>query len=156
MADIQKSMEKMALVLEKLVQKVDELDKKVEQLQQQKSTGGASAQKLGDVSKSSTNSFLGAMAGAVAGLGLAHILFDDSITPQDVANQLGVEPSALEDIEEKIEGLDEKLEDIDSELEELLAQTEEFDDGISDEEFEQMSLDDYLASEEDFSDFDDV
>jgi predicted nucleic acid-binding Zn-ribbon protein len=153
MADVQKSMQKMALVLERLVQKVDELEQKIERLQQQKSGGD---EKSGGVSKSGTGSFLGAMAGAVAGLGLAHILFDDSIAPQDVANHLGLEPGALENIEEKIEGIDEKLEDMDKELEELLAQTEAFDDGISDEEFEQMSLDDYLASEEGVDDFDDV
>jgi prefoldin subunit 5 len=172
MADAQKSMQKIALVLEKLARKVDEVDTRLRRLEERVEGGGqkeaAAAQKSAQVTKSDTanaamGSFLGSMAGTMAGLGLFHLIFDDRIEPAAVAGALGVE-NALGDLEAKVEDLGEKIDTLDQDLDELLAQVEPFDDGVGDAEFERMSLDDYLAREggegfdegfdADFGDFD--
>ena len=167
MADMEKTLKKMALVLDRVVKKVEELDERVKKLEEKKGSFGSAdfkREKESDVSKSNVkstapssssalagvgSSFLGSLAGAVAGMGLSHLLFDDKVEPQQMAQQIDG------DLEEKIEDIEAKLDNIDSELEELTADVEEFDDGISDADFENMSLDDYLAQEEDFEDFGD-
>ena len=156
MADVQKSLEKIGLVLDKLVEKVDELDKRVAKLEERNTNISQNTKKERSVSSSNTfsgaaSSFLGALGGVVAGMGLYHLLFDDDIEPKDFANSLGVDHTKID-----IENIGEKVDELDEELERLIAQVDEFEDGINDDEFEQMSLDDYLASEEDFDDFDEV
>ncbi len=139
MADIQKSLQKMALILDRVVQKVEEMDERLKRLEQKVEA----KENLDSVSKSNSfkGSFLGPLAGVVAGMGLYHLLFDDDITPQDMAQQMGVE---------QLEGFEDKFEEIDNELDEILAQMdEEFD-------FDHISLDDYLASEESFDEEDEV
>ncbi len=149
MADVEKTLRKMALVLDRVVHKVEEIDDRVRKLEHKMEVLEKNVKKSDAVSKSDSlpaaGSFLGSLAGVVAGLGLYHLLFDDTITPEDLAHQMGMEESGLESIEEKIE-------DIDNEIEDLLAHM----DSIDDEEFEHMSLDDYLASEESFDDDEEV
>ncbi|MRJ02511.1 MAG: hypothetical protein GXO19_01015 [Epsilonproteobacteria bacterium] len=174
MADVEKSLKKMGLIIDRLVQKVEEMDRRLKALEEGQRTapggGKMGGEKVGAVSKGNESatapgatgpsfgktlgtSFLGSLAGAVAGMGLYNLLFNDDVAPQAMAEKMGVDTSALEGfaldgLEEKIEGLDEKLDELDKELDDMLAQVEEFDDGITDADFEEMSLDDYLASEE--------
>jgi len=154
MDNVENTLKKMALVLDKVVKKVEELDKRVSRLEQSISGGQMEQKDTKSAAQGSFgSSFLGSLAGVVAGMGLYNLLFNNSVSAEDFANKLGVDES---EIEEKLENIDEKLEDIDKELEELAAGIEPFEDGISDEEFENISLDDYLSQEEGFDDFDDI
>ncbi|MRI84109.1 MAG: hypothetical protein C6I00_06785 [Nitratiruptor sp.] len=171
MANVEKSLQKVALVLDRLVQKVEEIDKRLKRVEERvlnssqeegrenkgpgrgmelsKGNMAPSQEALSPRSTSSFGanagaSFLGSLAGVVAGMGLYHLLFDDGVEPKEMAEKMGMDESALEGIEERLAGIEEQLEDLDQELDALLAQEE--DGGLDGEEF--VSLDDYLASEE--------
>ncbi len=99
MADTENSLKKMALVLDRLTQKVEEMERRL-----------ADLEKKAGVSNSSKN-FLGALGGVVAAMGLYELLMDKDVKAEELARSLGM------DMEE--ESIDDLLEEFEIDLPEL-------------------------------------
>ena len=162
--NIENTLKKMGLVLEKVVQKVDEIDKRVAKIEEKLgenekkfSSGDLKApqttQNQNSTSKSSLggfgSSFLGSMAGAVAGMGLYNMLFNHSVTPAEFGHDLGMNETEIDEM------LENNLDEIDSKLDELDAKIDELDEKVSSLENEDVMNSDYFESyEENDNDFD--
>ncbi len=128
---IENTLKKMGLVLEKLVQKVDELDKRVAKLENgetdEKKFSAADFQKTQTQSSTSKSlssgfgsSFLGSMTGAVAGMGLYNLLFNHSVSPVEMGHDMGMNDQEIDNIlQNDINDMDTKLDEIDTKLDEL-------------------------------------
>ena len=128
------TLQKMGLILEKVVQKIDELDARVAKLEEKmeaKKLPAPNHTKLSpppqtaqaNTSTPSTSwsqSFLGSLAGAMAGMGLYNLLFNHDITPTQLQNQFHTDTQgldeSLEQIEEKLDTLDDKLDTLDEKI----------------------------------------
>ena len=159
--NIENTLKKMGLVLEKLVQKVDELDKRVAKIEEKiegkkfssqdlKATPQATQNQQSSASSSSLggfgSSFLGSMAGAMAGMGLYNLLFNHSVTPAEFGHELGMND------EEINAALDQDLDEIESKLDEIDEKISKLSEEIEDEDV--MNSDYYESYEEDVSDSD--
>ncbi|WP_457564524.1 hypothetical protein [Caminibacter sp.] len=178
MNQIENTLKKMGLVLEKLVQKIDELDKRVAKIEEKvgvdekKFSSADLKTEAGQNQKVSTSSplsggfgssFLGSMAGAMAGMGLYNLLFNHSVSPVEMGHTLGMDESEIQNVlEEDISEIDSKLDEIDSKLDEL----DEKIDSLSNEDvmntdyfesYEEEDLgSDFGGGFDDFDGFDDV
>ena len=179
MNNIENTLKKMGLVIEKLAQKIDEMDKRLEKIEKNVGEGEKkfSSQDLkanpqmqqpttqaNSTSKSSLggfgSSFLGSMAGAAAGMGLYHLLFDHSVSPENLGENLGMSEKEInEAMDSNFDDIDERLSEIDSKLDEIDAKLD------SDDSGDVMNSDYYENYEEDegdsdfdsgFDDFDDI
>jgi len=166
--NIENTLKKMGLVLEKLVQKVDELEKRVEMLEENKNKKFSSD----DFSKSQTqtspntsslstggSSFLGSLAGAFAGMGLYNLLFNRNVSPVDMGENLGMEESEINKVlENDLSEIDSKLEEIDAKLDELDSKLDG-DDIMSNEYYEsyeeELGDNDFEGGYSDFDGLDD-
>ena len=174
--NIENTLKKMGLVLEKLVQKVDELDKRVAKIEEKlgekkfssedlKTTPQANQQSSASSSFGGGfgSSFLGSMAGAMAGMGLYNLLFNHSVTPAEFGHELGMNDeeinealeSSLDEIDSKLDEIDSKIEELDSKLEEI--QNEDVMNSDYYESYEEDAGDnDFDSGFDDFGGFDDV
>ena len=158
--NLENTLKKMGLVLEKLVQKVDELDKRVAKLEgdgkkfssgdfkvkPQAQTNSTSSSSSNTFSNSLGGSFLGSMAGAMAGMGLYNMLFNHNVTPFQMGESLGMNSSEINEVlQNDLNEIDSKLNEIDSKLEELDAK---IDDVASDVD-EDVMTNEYFESYED-------
>jgi len=142
MNQIENTLKKMGLVLEKLVQKVDEIDKRVAKIEEKlgvEEKKFTSADLKAQPSQTQTtqqtssgglggfgSSFLGSMAGAMAGMGLYNLLFNHSVSPVEMGHTLGMDESEINNIlEEDLSEIDSKLDEIDSKLDELDSKIDE-------------------------------
>ena len=170
--NLENTLKKMGLVLEKVVKKVDELDKRLAKIEEKigndekkfssedlKSNPQMNQTAQNSTSKSSLggfgSSFLGSMAGAMAGMGLYNLLFNHSVTPEEFGKEIGMDESEInEALESSLDEIDSKLDEIDSKIEELDAKLDELDnEDVLSGDYE--SFDEGLASE-DFGGFDDI
>jgi peptidoglycan hydrolase CwlO-like protein len=135
--NIENTLKKMGLVLEKLVQKVDELDKRVAKLEEINENNEkkfssedfkAKPQPQTTVQNSASNSlssgfggsFLGSMAGAMAGMGLYNLLFNHNVSPVEMGQSLGMDNNEINEVlQNDISEIDTKLDEIDAKLDEL-------------------------------------
>jgi len=141
--NIENTLKKMGLVIEKLVKKVDELDKKVNELEKKENKKFSSEDLKSNQSNVNTtsqpsnasnfgSSFLGSMAGAMAGMGLYNLLFNNSVSPTELGQNLGMDEkeinelleSEFNEIESKLEEIDSKLEELDNKLDENVAEND--------------------------------
>ena len=163
MQNIENTLKKMGIVLEKLVQKVDELDKRVAELEkgsgkkfssqdlkatpQPQQTSSTSNSSSNTFSSSLGGSFLGSMAGAMAGMGLYNLLFNHNVSPMEMGEALGMDESEinnmfesdLEEITSKLDEIDEKLSNMEEKLDEDVMDNEYFEsyeDEVADNDFE--------------------
>ena len=180
MNNIENTLKKMGLVIEKLAQKIDEIDKRLEKIEKNLGEGEKkfSSQDLkanpqiqqtqtnqaNSTSKSSLggfgSSFLGSMAGAAAGMGLYHLLFDHSVSPENLGVNLGMSENEInEAMDSNFDDIDERLSEIDSKLDEIDSKLD------SDDSNDVMNSDyyeNYEGNETDndfdsgFDDFDDI
>ena len=159
--NIENTLKKMGLVLEKLVQKVDELDKRVSvlesntekkfssgdfQAQQQKTptTGSTSNASLGGFG----SSFLGSLTGAMAGMGLYNLLFNHNVSPVEMGENLGMDEKEIDQV------LQSDMDEIENKLDEIDAKLDELDDKLSDTNEDIMSNEYYENYEDEVSDND--
>ncbi len=182
---IENTLKKMGLVLEKLVQKVDELDKRVAKLEeklgenekkfssqdlkatpqtaqaQQTQTQPSSSSSLGGFG----SSFLGSMAGAMAGMGLYNLLFNHSVSPTEFGHEIGMSDSEINEVlESDLDEIESKLDEIDSKLDELdekIASVDSDEDVMNTDYFESYEEEDFSDDTfgggfDDFDGFDDV
>ena len=179
LTNIENTLKKMGLVLDKLVQKVDEIDKRVAKLEEklgenekkfssedlkatpqtQTPQSSASSSSLGGFG----SSFLGSMAGAMAGMGLYNLLFNHSVTPAEFGHELGMNDEEInEALESSLEEIDSKLDEIDSKIEELDSKLDELqnEDVMNSDYFESYEEDlgdnDFDSGFDDFGGFDEV
>jgi len=177
--NLENTLKKMGLVLEKLVKKIDELDKRVANLENKDSEKKFSSEDLkanpqnqpqpqpqASTSKSSLggfgSSFLGSMAGVMAGMGLYNLLFNHSVSPDEFGKEIGMSDneinevleSNLDEIDAKLDELDSKMEELDSKLEELADEK----DIANNDYFENYEKEDLADSDfnSGFDDFDEV
>jgi len=164
MTNIENTLKKMGMVLEKLVQKVDDLDKRVAKLEEklgeeekkftsQDLKATPQTTPTPSTSKSSLggfgSSFLGSMAGAMAGMGLYNLLFNHSVTPEEFGRDIGMDDNEIQEV------LNENFDEIDSKLEEIDSKLEELDSKINEMDSEDVMNSDYFESyEEESNDFD--
>ena len=162
--NIENTLKKMGMVLEKLVQKVDELDKRVAKIEEKVGEKKFSSEDLKAVqtpqtqtqtsaSKSSLSgfggNFLGSMAGAMAGMGLYNLLFNHSVSPAEFGHDIGLNDSEINELlDNQMSEIDSKLDDIDSKLDELDSKV----DSLASEDV--MNSDYFESYEEDLSDND--
>ena len=147
--NIDATLKKIGMVLEKMVQKINEIDARVTKLEQKALPEAKSLPKVeahpspANVSKTPTisqqssggfgHSFLGSLAGAMAGMGLYNLLFDHNVSASDFGHQLGIDSDDamlqenLENIDEKLQELDEKIDTLDDKLDTVAQDTEDFD-----------------------------
>ncbi|MEO1924132.1 MAG: hypothetical protein ABGX25_06450 [Nautiliaceae bacterium] len=178
--NIENTLKKMGMVLEKVVTKVDELDKRVAKLEgklgegekkfssqdlkaqatpqtQQSSTSGISSGGFG-------SSFLGSLAGAMAGMGLYNLLFNHSVTPMEFGKEMGLSEDEIQHVlDEELDEIESKLDEIDSKLEELDSKIDEVGDNdvmntdyFESYEEEDTVDDDFGGGFDDFGGFDEV
>lgn len=154
--EIENTLKKMGLVLEKVVQKVDELDKRVkvleEKVNKEKNFSSQDFQKTSSQTQTSSSvnsggfgsSFLGSLAGSMAGMGLYNLLFNHSVSPVEFGREVGLN-------DEEIDGvLQNDLQNIDNQLEEIDTKLDELDDKVSQlQQDDDIMKDDYFESYED-------
>jgi peptidoglycan hydrolase CwlO-like protein len=176
--EIENTLKKMGIVLEKLAQKIDELDKRVAKIEeklgdgekkfssedlkvnpqiQQPQTRPSSSSSLGGFG----SSFLGSLTGAMAGMGLYHLLFDHSVTPESLGQSLGMNENEIDNVE--LDNIDEKLDEFDTkldEIEEKLDTNEASDDVMDNDYYEnyegETGDNDFDSGFDDFDGFDEV
>jgi len=133
--NLENTVKKMAIVLEKVVKKVDELDKRVQRLEMKMlAKEGSKSENLPQQNISSHQTqqsspsgsgfgsfgtgFLSSLLGSFAGMSLFNLLFNNSVSAEEVAREAGVADDTLAEIEEKLDSIDEKLTEIDEKLSE--------------------------------------
>jgi len=163
MQNIENTLKKMGLVLEKVVQKVDELDKRVAKLEENSPKKFSSEdlktnQTAHSVSTSNSlssgfgSSFLGSLTGAMAGMGLYNLLFNSRITPVQMGESMGMSGSEINDVlHNDLSEIDSKLDEIDSKLEELDAKIDDVSAGLDEDV---MSSEYFESYEEEVADND--
>lgn len=126
--NLENTVKKMAIVLEKLAKKVDELDKRVQKLElkslakegsttQPQATQAQYAQPQNTGSGFGTG-FLSSLLGSFAGMSLFSLLFNRDVSAEDVAKEAGISEDELAEIEERLDSIDEKLAEIEENLDE--------------------------------------
>ena len=174
LANIENTLKKMGMVLEKVVQKVDELDKRVSKIEEKlgekkfSSEDFKAAQPQNLSSKTSTggfgSSFLGSMAGAMAGMGLYNLLFNHSVTPVEFGENLGMNQNEINEVlENNFNEIDSKLDELDNKIDELdnkIDELENSEDVMNSDYFESYEEndtdDDFGGGFDDFGGFDDI
>jgi len=174
--NIENTLKKMGMVLEKLVQKVDELDKRVAKIEEKltdekkfssadlKTAQPAQAQTAsGGFSSGFGSSFLGSMAGAMAGMGLYNLLFNHSVSPAEFGHEIGLNDteidnvlnSEFDEIQSKLDEIDSKLDEIDEKVDSMASDDimnndyyESYEEGLEENT-------DFFGGADDFGDFDD-
>jgi len=152
-ANIENTLKKMGLIIEKLVKKVDELDKKINELEKKESKKFSSEDlksnqsNLNSVSQSSSvsnlgSSFLGSMAGAMAGMGLYNLLFNNHVSPTEFGQNLGMNEKEISEM------LESDFNEIESKLEEIDAKLKELDNKLDENTTEDVMANDYFESYE--------
>jgi septation ring formation regulator EzrA len=172
--EIENTLKKMGIVLEKLAIKVDEIDKRLSKIEeklgdkekkfssedlktnqqmQQSQMKASSSNSLGGFG----SSFLGSLTGTMAGMGLYHLLFDHSVTPESLGERLGMNENEIENVD--LDNIDEKLNEIDSKLDEIDEKLSSNDVMENDyfESYEENTGDtDFESGFDDFDGFDEV
>ena len=161
--NIENTLKKMGLLLERLVQKVDELDKRVTKLvgnSEKKFTSEELRVKPGQQTNSTSNSslggfgssFLGSLTGAMAGMGLYNLLFNHNVSPFHLGESLGMKANEINEVlENDLSEIDSKLDEIDSKLEELDAKIDDVSSGLDEDV---MSSEYFESYEEEIADND--
>ena len=159
--NIENTLKKMGIVLERVVNKLDELDKRISQIERKIENNEktfSSKDFKTDVQTGQNpisnkgvfgNNFLGSMLGTMAGMGLYNLLFNHSITPVEFGESLGMNQKEINDVlENDFDEIDTKLDDIDNKIDEL-------DEKIDKMENENIMNNDYFENyEEDIGDSD--
>jgi len=173
--NIENTLKKMGLVLEKLVTKVDEIDKRLAKIEEKSEKKFSSEdlktpqieQTSNSTSKSSLggfgSSFLGSLTGAMAGMGLYNLLFNHSVSPVEMGQTLGMDTDEINNIlENDLNEINSKLDEIDSKLDELDSRVDEIasNDDVMDNEYyesydEEVSDNDFDSGFDDFDGLDD-
>ena len=166
--NIENTLKKMGLVLEKMIQKIDNFDKRVAALEEKIgvnekkfSSGDLKAapqtqpqtqKQQNSTSKSFGSgfgsSFLGSLGGAMAGMGLYNLLFNHSVTPNEFGYEMGMNDNEIN------ESLNQNFDEIDSKFDELDSKIDELDQKVDNENF--VDNNDFDSGFDDFGDFDDV
>ena len=154
--NIENTLKKMAIVLDKVVKKVDELDKRVTKLEMkvlaekgEKTDRTITPQPQTPQAQPQTSSgsgfggfgtgFLSSLLGSFAGMSLFNMLFNNNVSAHEVAEKAGISEEELSQLEEKLDNLsqevseiDQKLDDIDSSLDNLALDENDTDVGFAD------------------------
>jgi len=175
--NIENTLKKMGLVLEKLVKKIDELDRRVANLENKDSEKKFSSEDLkvpqtaqhqSSTSKSSLggfgSSFLGSMAGAMAGMGLYNLLFNHSVNPDEFGKEIGMSDDEInealennfDEINSKLDELDSKMEGLDTKLDTLTDEDLANNDYFESYENEDLNNSDFDSGFDDFDGFDEI
>jgi len=129
--NIENTLKKMAVVLDKVVKKVDELDKRVAKLEMKtlaekgKEEIKNSQQPQGQTQQSGFGmggfgtGFLSSLLGSFAGMSLFNLLFNHDVSPHEFAQQAGLSEEDFSQLEEKIDSLSEEISQIDQKLDEI-------------------------------------
>ena len=169
LTNIENTLKKMGLVLEKVVKKVDELDKRVAKIEEKVGSNEkkfssedlkAPQTNQNSTSKSSLSgfgsSFLGSMAGAMAGMGLYNLLFNNSVSPAEFGHEIGMNETEInEALEANLDEIESKLDELDSKIEELDSKMDELSEDVMDSDYYE-SYEEDLADNEFDSGFDDI
>jgi len=145
--NIENTLKKMGIVLEKLVEKIDALEKRVAKLEEKNETNAKNVQDLAKPTSQNTfaSGFLGSMAGSMAGMGLYNLLFNNHVSANEFGESLGLGRDELNEIlQNDFNQIDNKLDEIDDKL----AQIDEKIEGISNDLNEDAMDSDYFESYE--------
>jgi len=167
--NIENTLKKMGMLIEKLALKVDELDKRVAKLEEKKfsSNDFKSNNEKTQVANSNTSafgsSFLGSLTGAFAGMGLYNLLFNHNVTPKDFGENIGLDDNQINEVlQNDISEIDTKLDEIDAKLEEIDSKIDEasLNQDVMDSEYfesyeEEVSDNDFEGGFDDFEGLDD-
>ena len=159
--NIENTLKKMGIVLERVVNKLDELDKRISQIEKKIENNEKTFSSKDFKTDAQTeqnpisnkgvlgNNFLGSMLGTMAGMGLYNLLFNHSITPVEFGESLGMNQNEINEVlENDFDEIDTKLDDIDNKIDEL-------DEKIDQLEQENIMNNDYFENyEEDIGDSD--
>ncbi len=180
--NIENTLKKMGIVLEKVVAKVDEIDKRLSKIEEklddgkkfssgdfktipqpQMQTQNPQNSTSKSLSSGFGSSFLGSMAGSMAGMGLYNMLFNHSISPVEFGENLGMNQNEINDVlENNFDEIDTKLDELDSKIDELDEKIDSLDndDIMKSDYFENYGEDlednDFESGFDDFDGFDDV
>ena len=127
--NLENTVKKMAIILEKVANKVDELDKRVRKLEMKVLTESAKeenkvVQQTPQTTQSQQSSsfggfgtgFLSSLLGSFAGMSLFSLLFNHNVSAEEVAKENGFSDEQLAEIDEKLANIDEKLEEIEEKI----------------------------------------
>ena len=161
---IENSLKKMGLVLEKVVKKVDELDKRLAQIEQKSNSEKKFSsedlkkttpqQPINQTQPSSSSfgsgfggSFLGSLAGAMAGMGLYNLFFNNDVSADEVARNIDSNEDLTSSVEEQLREIDAKLDELDAKMDDI-----DNDDSFVDNDSD--IFDDYASGDFSSDDFD--
>ncbi len=128
--NLENTLKKMGVVLEKVVQKVDELEKRVVNLEQKMlaekgrefkeniQTQQPQTQNMQSRTGFGTG-FLSSLLGTFAGMSLFSLLFNNSVSAHEFAENAGVSDTDLSEIDQKLEEIDQKLEELDEKIDDI-------------------------------------
>lgn len=167
MENMENTIKKMGLVIEKLAQKIDEMDKRIAKLEE-RSDNDIKTFSSNDIKastptppvnnsqpqKSSSGGFLsslfGSAVGAFAGMSLFNALFNDDVKPDEMAQNMNVDSGELSDLEARLNEIDSKLDEVDNKLDDVA------DNNFVDDDSDVLADNDFDNSfdDEGFGDFD--
>ncbi len=131
--NVEETLKKMGVVLEKVVQKVDELEKRVinleqkvlaekgKELKESERTSFSQPQQSNLQSSGSGfgTGFLSSLLGSFAGMSLFSLLFNNNVSSHEFAENVGVSDTELSEIDHKLEEIDQKLDEIDEKIDSI-------------------------------------
>ena len=122
--NIENTLKKMGMLIEKLTLKVDEIDKRVAKLEDKNFSSNDFKSNNEKTQATNTNtfgsSFLGSLTGAFAGMGLYNLLFNHNVTPKDFGENIGLDDHQINEVlQNDISEIDTKLDEIDAKLKEI-------------------------------------
>ncbi len=121
MENTEKTLKKMAIVIDRMAKKIDEIDERVQKLEMSslsQRSGETEGKNTTEKSEHSLKSgFLGSLLGSFAGMSLFSILTDNRISPEDIAKDTDGSEIELNEMEQKLEEISNKVEDIEEKLE---------------------------------------
>ncbi|WP_297456101.1 hypothetical protein [Persephonella sp.] len=156
--NIENTLKKMAIVLDKVVKKVDELDKRITKLEmkllaeegKKETTTQAQSQQISQPESRSASGignfgtgFLSSLFGTFAGMSLFNLLFNNNISAHEVAQQSGLSEDELSEIDHKLDELSQEISQIDEKLDEIDQSIDEITDNSIEPDITDFGFDDF-------------
>ncbi|WP_029521159.1 hypothetical protein [Persephonella sp. IF05-L8] len=153
--NIENTLKKMAIVLDKVVKKVDELDKRITKLEMKllaeegKKEATTQPQQPQPESRSTAGignfgtGFLSSLFGTFAGMSLFNLLFNNNISADEVAQQSGLSEDELSEIDHKLDELSQEISQIDEKLDEIDQSIDEITDNGIEPDITDFGFDDF-------------
>ncbi|WP_456399764.1 hypothetical protein [Persephonella sp.] len=129
MNNTEETLKKMAIVIEKISQKVDELDKRITKLEMNRLADNnknitEAEKQVQNINREGSGSafgkgFMGSLLGSFAGMGLFNLLFNSNVSSEELAKEVGVSDVDSSELDKKLEELAGNTEQLEENIEKI-------------------------------------